>query len=54
MLLFLTRDTLSSDKTVALAIISRYLRRLTAHTANIASSVTNPIEWLDYKSKKPV
>jgi phosphate uptake regulator len=48
----LTRDNLSGAETVALAVISRYLRRLAAHTANIASSVTNPVEWLDYKSKK--
>jgi phosphate uptake regulator len=49
----LTRDSLSGAETVALTLLSWYLRRLTAHTANIASSVTNPVEWLDYKSKKP-
>lgn len=45
-------DRLPGDKTAALAVISRYLRRMTAHTANIASSVTNPVEWLDYKPKE--
>ncbi len=53
MLAEVTRDQMSPAEAVSLAVISRYLRRLAAHTANIASSVVNPVEWLDYKSKKP-
>jgi len=48
----LTADDLSGVETASLALMSWYFRRLTAHTANIASSVVNPVEWLDYKSKK--
>lgn len=44
---------LPADKTTALAVISRYFRRITAHTANIASSVINPIDRLDYQPKGP-
>ena len=50
----LTADNLSGSESAALALMSWHFRRLTAHTANIASSVVNPIEWLDYKSKKAV
>jgi len=39
------------ERIVAVTLISRYLRRLGGHTANIASSVVNPVERLDYKPK---
>lgn len=42
---------LPPERIVAVTLISRYLRRLAGHTANIASSVINPIERLDYKPK---
>lgn len=42
---------LPSERIVAVTLVSRYLRRLVGHTANIASSVINPVERLDYKPK---
>ncbi len=39
------------ERIVVVTLISRYLRRLAGHTANIASSVVNPVERLDYKPK---
>ncbi len=42
---------LPPERIVAVTLISRYLRRLVGHTANIASSVVNPVERLDYKPK---
>lgn len=42
---------LPTERTIALTLVSHYLRRLTAHTANIASGVINPVERLDYKPK---
>jgi phosphate uptake regulator len=44
-------DTLPSSQTVTLTLMAWYFRRLAAHTANIASSVVNPVEWLDYKAR---
>lgn len=42
---------LPPERIVAVTLISRYLRRLAGHTANIVSSVVNPVERLDYKPK---
>jgi len=49
----LAGENLDGATTVTLTLMAQYLRRLASHTANIASSVTNPVEWLDYKSKMP-
>ncbi|MHC4712961.1 MAG: PhoU domain-containing protein [Planctomycetota bacterium] len=47
----ISKAQLPSERIVAVTLISRYLRRLIGHTANIASSVVNPVERLDYKPK---
>ncbi len=47
----LAKSALPPERIVALTLIAHYLRRLTAHTANIASGVINPVERLDYKPK---
>ena len=45
------KSQLPPERIVAVTLVSRYLRRLAGHTANIASSVVNPVERLDYKPK---
>lgn len=51
MLAKVAQAELPPARIVALTLISRYLRRIAGHTANIASSVVNPVERLDYKPK---
>ena len=47
----ISADALPSSQTVTLALMAWYFRRLAAHTANIASGIVNPVEWLDYKAR---
>lgn len=47
----LVKSGLSSERTVALTMIICYLRRITAHTANISSGVINPVERLDHSPR---
>ena len=39
---------LSSDKAVCYTLLLRYFKRVSAHTANIASSIVNPLEKIDF------
>ncbi len=39
---------LSVDKTVCYTLLLRYYKRISAHIANIASAIVNPIEKIDY------
>ncbi|HHH76528.1 MAG TPA: hypothetical protein ENL03_05840 [Phycisphaerae bacterium] len=42
------------DEAAALALRTRYIKRIAAHLGNIATSVGNPIPMLDYQGKKPL
>jgi len=48
----LAASGLPSDRTVALTLVSRYLNRITAHTANVSSGVVNPVERLDFRPEE--
>ena len=39
---------ISVDKAVAYTLLARYYKRISAHSANIASSVVNPLEKIDF------
>lgn len=41
-------EDLSVDKAVSYTLLVRYYKRISAHIANIASSVVNPLEKIDY------
>jgi phosphate transport system protein len=45
-------DTLRSGDAAALALYTRYLKRISAHLKNILSSVVNPFHRIGYKEKK--
>ena len=38
----------SADKTVVYTLLLRYYKRISAHIANIASAIINPVEKIDY------
>ena len=42
------------DEAAALVIRARFLKRISAHLGNIATSVGNPVPMLDYRGKKPL
>ena len=42
------------DESAALALRTRYFKRIAAHLGNIATSVTNPVPMLDYHKNKPL
>lgn len=44
----MVKQDLPVDKAVCYTLLLRYYKRISAHTANIASSVVNPIEKIDY------
>ena len=44
----MVKQDLPVDKAVCYTLLLRYYKRISAHTANIASSIVNPIEKLDY------
>jgi phosphate uptake regulator len=44
----MVKQSLPVDKAVCYTLLLRYYKRISAHTANIASSIVNPIEKLDY------
>lgn len=46
--------TTPPDEAAALAMRARFLKRITAHLGNIATSVNNPVPLLDYDGKKPL
>lgn len=39
---------LSAELAVSYTLLSRYLKRVSAHVANIASSIVNPVEKIDF------
>lgn len=45
-------DALRSGDAAALALYTRYLKRISAHLKNILSSVVNPFHRIGYKEKK--
>lgn len=45
-------DELSSANAVALALYTRYLKRISSHLTNIASSAVNPFPRIGYREKK--
>lgn len=47
-----TGDELSSSDAVALALYSRYLKRISSHLTNIASSAVNPFPRIGYREKQ--
>ena len=42
------KTEMSVDKAVCYTLLIRYYKRISAHIANIASSVVNPIEKIDF------
>ena len=44
----MVKQKLPVDKAVCYTLLLRYYKRISAHTANIASSIVNPIEKIDY------
>ncbi len=44
----LIETKLPSDKLVCYTLLLRYYKRVSAHTANIASAIVNPIEKIDF------
>lgn len=47
-----TGDDLPCQSAVALALYARYLKRISSHLTNIASSVVNPFPRIGYREKK--
>ncbi len=47
-----TVDGLTSAESAALALYLRYLKRISAHLKNIATSVVNPFDRIGFKEKK--
>ena len=47
----LIRDDLPTSKTVAYTLLSRHYKRVGAHLVNIATSVINPLDQLDFKAR---
>jgi hypothetical protein len=45
-------DTLRPGDAAALALYTRYLKRISAHLKNVLSSVVNPFHRIGYKEKK--
>lgn len=48
----LINDTLPTNEAVASALISRYLKRVVRHLANITSSIVSTVENIDYYPRK--
>jgi len=46
----LTHDELDGREAVATALYVRYLKRVSAHLMNIASSVTNPFDRIGFRT----
>lgn len=44
----MSKNTLACDKAVGYTLLSRYFKRVNAHVANIASSIVNPVEKIDF------
>jgi phosphate transport system protein len=44
----MVKQTLPVDKAVCYTLLLRYYKRISAHVANIASSIVNPVEKIDY------
>jgi len=44
----LVESALPADKLVCYTLLLRYYKRVSAHTANIASAIVNPVEKIDY------
>ncbi len=42
------RKDFSSDKIVGYTLFLRYLKRISSHTANVASAIVNPLEKIDF------
>ncbi len=42
------RKEFPSDKVVAYTLFLRYLKRISSHTANVASAIVNPLEKIDF------
>ncbi len=42
------RTDFPSNKVVAYTLLLRYLKRISSHTANIASAIVNPLEKIDF------
>lgn len=47
-----TDDSLTKSDSVTLAMYARYLKRINAHIANIASSLVNPFARIGFREKK--
>jgi phosphate uptake regulator len=41
-------EQLAADEAVAYVLLSRFYKRVSAHLANIATSVVSPVPMLDY------
>ncbi len=44
----MAKKEIPSNKAVCYTLLSRYLKRISAHLANIASAIANPVEKIDF------
>ena len=42
---------IEADRATAIAMYSRYLKRIAAHSRNLISSIVNPFERIGYKEE---
>jgi phosphate uptake regulator len=45
-------DVIAARKAIVCALLTRYLKRISAHLKNIASSVVNPFERIGYRPQQ--
>ena len=48
----MAKKEISSNKAVCYTLLARYLKRVSAHLANIASAIVNPVEKIDFVSEE--